>query len=596
MEKTRKNYDENLKWNVKDLYKSEDEYKKDYDGVNSNLKVYDDFKGHILDNAESLLKLLKFDVEVGIKVERIYIYSHIQNDEDTTNTKNQELYNKAVKLYEAYSEATSFIVPELLKSDYRVIEKFLEENDELKEYERMLKNIFRMKEHVLSDEEEKLLSSLSCTFRTSEDVYSYLTDADLKFGTIKNEFGEDEELSEKTYHKLIRSSKRNVRKSAFEGLLNVYGNFKNAYASLLASEVTSNNKMASIRRYDSALEASLFGNEIPLKIYSNLIEQVRKNISPLSKFWKLKKEVLGLDELHIYDTYAPLVEEFDKTYTYDEARDIILNSLEVLGSNYVEDLKHAFSDKWIDSCSNDGKRNGAYCTACYGVHPYVLLSYDGSLNSVSTLAHELGHAMHYYYAMKNQNYQDYNYSIFVAEVASQVNQILLSKYLIEQTDYKKEKAYLIDDLIGDFKSTIIRQTMFAEFELKIHELEAKGQALTHEALCNIYYDLNKDYYGKNIVVDDIIKYEWERIPHFYMDFYVYQYATAYAASIILAKNILEGAPGAVESYIKFLGLGCTKSPVESLKIAGVDMESETVLKGAFDYFENLIKELEENLK
>lgn len=596
MENTRNNYEDNLKWNVKDLYESEASYKCDYDEVKKSLSEFDKYKGHILDSSDTLLKLLKFDTEMSKKVERIYIYSHIQNDEDTTNTKNQELYNKAVKLYEAYGEATSYIVPELLKSDYSMVEKFIQENSDLKEFERMLHDIYRMKDHTLSDEEEKLISSLSCTFRTPDEVYSYLTDADLKFGTIKNEEDKDEELTEKTYHKFIRSKNRKVRKSAFENLLGTYGNFKNTYASLLSNEVARHNKLASIRHYKSALEASLYGNEIPESIYTNLIETVRKNINPLSKFWKLKKDVLGVDELHIYDTYAPIVNEVDKKYSYEEARDLILESLSVLGEKYISDLRRSFDEKWIDSCSNDGKRNGAYCTACYGVHPYVLLSFDGSLNSVSTLAHELGHAMHYYYAIKTQKYQDYGYSIFVAEVASQVNQILLSKYLIKNTNDKKEKAYLLDDLIQDFKSTIIRQTMFAEFECEIHGLEAKGETLTHEVMCNIYYKLNEDYYGKNIVVDDIIKYEWERIPHFYMNFYVYQYATAYAASIIIAKNILEDKSGAVDAYLEFLGLGCTKTPVESLRVAGVDMEDENVLKSAFEYFDNLIKELEKNLK
>ncbi len=310
-------------------------------------------------------------------------------------------------------------------------------------------------------------------------------------------------------------------------------------------------------------------------------------------FWKIKKKNLGVEELHLYDTFASGIKIPTKTYSENDAKQVILDSLNVLGENYIKDLTQAFDEGWIDYPPNDGKRNGAYCTACYNVHPYVLLSFDGTLNNVSTLAHELGHAMHYYYAIKNQSYQDYGYSIFVAEVASQVNQILLSKHLIEKSTSKEEKMYLIDDLISDFKSTIYRQTMFADFELQIHEKEQKGEVLTHELLSDLYYKLNQEYFGENITIDDEIRYEWERIPHFYMKFYVYQYATAYAAAIKIAMDILNQKENACEHYLEFLGLGCTKTPIESLKVAGVDMTREETLQEAFTYFEDLVRELKE---
>ena len=596
MENTRSSYAEELKWNVKDLYASSDDYERDYAYVQEAQAEYKKYEGHVLDDAETLCKLLEFDTMMSQKMDRIYVYSHIQNDQDTRDTKYQVLYDRAVRLYESLGEASSFIVPELMKSDYSVVEGFIKKNEKLKPYERMLKDIYKMKNHILSDAEEKLLSGLSSAFGTPEEVFSFLTDADMKFGEIEGEDGTPVELTEKTYHKLIISPNREVRKHAFLRLLEVYSNFKNTYAKLLASEVNQNNKFARMRGYDSALEASLYGNDIPVSIVENLIATVKKNVAPLSKYWTIKRDVLGVDELHIYDTYAPTSKSVNRTFTFDEAKELIIKVLEVLGSDYISVLRRAFSEGWIDSPANDGKRNGAYCTKCYGVHPYVLVSFDGTLNSVSTLAHELGHAMHDYYAITNQSYQDHGYSIFVAEVASQVNQIILSKYLIEHSKSKEEKIYLLDDLIQDFKSTIYRQTMFADFEKTVHEKSQDGESLTYEVLNDLYYKLNLDYYGENIVVDEAIKYEWQRIPHFYMNFYVYQYATAYAAAIIIAKNILEGKQGAVESYLEFLKLGCTKTPVESLKVAGVDMESEKVLAEAFEYFDGLISELQENMR
>lgn len=593
MARARKDFKEDLKWNVKDLYHSLDDYEKDYHYIQEHLKDYAKYQGHILDSENILYEVLSFDYKMSEMLERVYVYAHINNDSDTTDVKYQAMFGKAYKLYEEYNEATSFLVPEILKGSWELIEKYINKNPKLKEYERVLKNIFRMKKYVLSDKEEKILSSLSTTFSTPDNVYSYLTDADMKFGTIKDQFGKKRELNERTYHEFIESNDRVMRKQAFTKLLSTYGDFKNAYASLLASEVNNNNKVAQIRGYKSAREASLYGNEIPVSIYDNLISTVKKNIAPLSKFWKIKKEALGVSKLHLYDTYTALTNMSTKKYTEKEAEELLYQALSVSGDGYIRDLKKAFDERWIDFCPNDGKRNGAYCTACYSVHPYVLLSYNGTLENVSTLAHELGHAMHYYYAIKNQSYQDYGYSIFVAEVASQVNQILLSKYLINQTDDIDEKKYLIDDLIRDFKATIYRQTMFADFEKTIHEADQNGEVLTHEYLCNTYYRLNKEYMGKNVVVDEVVKYEWERIPHFYMNFYVYQYATAYAAAIKIAMDILDGKEEAQDNYLAFLKLGCTKNPIDSLKVAGVDMTKEETLNDAFMYFNGLVNELEE---
>lgn len=596
MAKLRKDFKENLKWNVQDLYKTEEDYEKDYQFVKEHLKDYGKYQGHLLDNENILYEALSFDNHLSKILERIYVYAHINNDSDTTEVKYQAMYGKAYKLYEEYQEACSFLVPEILKGDRALIEEYVKKNSKLKEYERVLTDIFRLKEHVLSDKEEKILSSLSTTFSIPDQVYSYLTDADMKFGTIKNKDGKKVELNEKTYHEFIESNDRSERKQAFTKLLTTYGNFKNTYANLLASEVNNNNKIAQIRGYKSAREASLYQNEIPEEIYDFLIDTVKKNVAPLSKFWKIKSKALGFNKLHIYDTNTAMSRGITKKYSEKEAEELLYQALNGLGDNYINDLKQAFQERWIDFCPNDGKRNGAYCTACYSVHPYVLLSYNGTLENVSTLAHELGHAMHYYYAIQNQSYQDYGYSIFVAEVASQVNQILLSKYLISKTDNVEEKIYLIDDLIRDFKATIYRQTMFADFEKTIHEAQQKGEVLTHEYLCSTYYKLNQEYMGENIVIDELIQYEWERIPHFYMNFYVYQYATAYAAAIKIAMDIFNHKDGAKEKYLEFLKLGCTKTPVDSLKVAGVDMTQKETLNDAFAYFDDLVNELKELYK
>ncbi len=594
--KKRKDYNEELKWNVKDLYKDEEAFSKSYQKVLIDIEKYAKYQGHILDNADTLYELLTFDSELSKQIEQLFIYGHIQNDQDTTDPKYQTIYGQIISLYDKYRSKTAFIVPEILKKSYQVIENYIKENPKLQPFSRQLKELFKYKKYTLSDKEEKIISNLSMSLSTPDDVFSALTDADLKFGKIAINKDEKIELTEKTYRNLAQNSNRNIRKMAFKKLYKTYSNYKNTYAMLLASQVKNNNKVAQIKGYDSALQASLYHNDIPIEVYTNLIFVVKKNISYLSKYWQIKKDALKVDKLHLYDTYAPIVKSVDKKYSLQEAQDVIMRSLNVLGEDYLNNLKKAFTERWIDFCPNDGKRNGAYCTACYNVHPYVLLSYDHTLENVSTLIHELGHALHYYYAIKNNSYEDYNYSIFVAEVASQVNQILLSKYLINNTKDKDFQKYLIDDLISDFKATIYRQTMFADFEKRIYDYDAEGKVLTYEVLNNIYYELNKTYFGKNIVVDKDIQYEWSRIPHFYSPFYVYQYATAYAAAIKIAMDILAKKENIVKNYLHFLSLGCTVDPINSKKVVGVDMLNPQIYDDAFKYFNDLIIELEKLYK
>ena len=479
-----------------------------------------------------------------------------------------------------------------MQSEYSKIENYINSCDKLKEYERNLKHIFRNKEHILSSEVEACLSSLANLMDAPDEIMGALTDSDFKFGNIVVE-GKEVELTESNYSVYIRHSDKRVRKSAFETLYKTYANFKTTLATILRSEVNKNIVNAKLRKFNNSLEASLFSNEIDSKVYVNLIESVHKNLKSLYKYWDLKKKLLGLEELHIYDTYADIDVGFSKKYNFDDAKNLVLKAVEPLGETYLNDIQKSFDEGWIDSCNNEGKRGGAYCTSCYSAHPYVLMSYEGTINDISTLAHELGHAMHYYYACKYQSYQDYSYSIFVAEVASQVNEILLCRYLLDNTKSKKEKIKIIDDLLQKYKSTIYRQTMFAEFELFIHEYAEQGGILTSQNMCEKYYDLNKLYFGENVIIDEEIKYEWERIPHFYMNFYVYQYATGFTAAIKIANAIYEGDKTIRDKYLEFLKLGCTKNPIDSLKVAGIDITSSDVFDDTMTFMDKLIENYEE---
>lgn len=592
MAKKRENFEEKYKWNVKDLYENTELCLKELNSLESEIKELEKYRGKILNSADSLLELLELDTEISKKLERTFIYAHINNDADTLNTSYQELFGKAKNIYTKYLESSSFIVPELLQGDYEKIQDYIKNNKKLKTYERNLKDIFRNKEHVLSSEVEACLSSFAKLMDAPDEIMGALTDSDFKFDSIKVD-GKDVELTESNYSVYLRHKDQNVRKSAFESLYKTYGDFKTTLATILRNEVEKNVVRAKLRKFNSSLEASLFSNEIDKKVYTNLISGVHKNLSSLYKYWNLKKKLLNLDKLHIYDTYTDISVNTSNKYSYEEAKELVLKAVEPLGKTYLNDIKKSFDEGWIDSCNNEGKRGGAYCTACYSVHPYVLLSYEGLLNDVSTLAHELGHAMHYYYACKYQNFQDYGYSIFVAEVASQVNEILLCRYLLDHSDSKKEKIKIIDDLLQKYKSTIFRQTMFAEFELYIHEYAEEGGILTSQNMCDKYYDLNKLYFGDEVIIDDLIKYEWERIPHFYMNFYVYQYATGFAAAVKLANEIYEGNKTTRDNYLEFLKLGCTKNPIDSLKVAGVDMTSNEVLDDAMKFMDELILEYEE---
>ena len=438
MASNREDFKDIYKWNTKDLFENDLMALKELSFVNNEIDKLKEYENHILDSSDSLLDLLELDTEISKKLERVFIYAHINNDADTTNVVYQEIFGKAKNVYAKYFETTAFIVPEILKSDYKQIENYIDERKELKKYERVLKHIFRNKDHILSSEVESVLGSYSKLLDAPDEIMSSLTDSDLKLGNILVD-GTEVELTESNYSIYIRHKDRLVRKEAFELLHKTYGNFKNTLSATLRNEVEKNVVNAKIRNFKNSLEASLFSNEIDESVYHNLIESIHNNLNSLYKYWDLKKKILNLDELHIYDTYTDIETKENKKYSFEEGKNLVLEAVKPLGNTYLEDIKKSFDEGWIDSCNNEGKRGGAYCTACYSVHPYVLMSYEGVLNDISTLAHELGHAMHYYYACKYQNYQDYGYSIFVAEVASQVNEILLSRYLLDNTKDLNEK-------------------------------------------------------------------------------------------------------------------------------------------------------------
>ena len=588
-DKTRDEIDDKYKWDLSQIYKTEDEWLKDFEYVKASGDKYLEFKGK-LNNADNILNYFKFDEEFSKKADSLYMYAALKFDEDTSNSKYQELKGKIEKVLTDLSAKTSFVIPEMLKLSKEDFERFMEEASELKMYDYEFKNILRMKDHILSDKEEELLASLSKSLNNSEDTASYLRNLDMKFGIIKDDLGNDVELSNTNFSKYIMDNNREVRKSAFYTLYKEYENLQNTFASSYSGKVNTDNVLALRRGFKDARDAALFGSNIDSKVYDNLIHVLHDNLSIMDDYYALKKEVMGLDEVHIYDIYSSLVPESNQSYTFEEAKKIVLDALSILGDNYITDLNKAFDEKWIDVMPSKGKKGGAYSWGSYTTNPYLLLNFNGKYDDVSTLAHELGHSMHSYYSNKNNPYIYHQYKIFVAEVASQVNELILARYLINHTSDKSEKLAILDSLMELFKGSIVRQTMFAEFEYLTHNKESEGTVLTSEFLSNEYYKLYEKYSGHNMISDKEIRYEWEKIPHFYYDFYVYQYATGLAAANYIAENIMKGDKVALNNYLKFLTLGGSQDPIDELKVAGVDMNSPKVIEQALDTFRGLIDE------
>ena len=592
LQKTRDEIETKYTWDLTLIYKTDAYFEKDYERVSKEINDITRYKGILVKSASNLLGYLKLSNELERKLYKLYYYANLKNDQDTTNTKYQAMLGKVKNLLTKFEELDAYAQPELMSIDYSLIEKYYEEEKELKEYEFVLSNLFRFKKHILSKEVEEVLSSLSNSLNNSSETYELLTDSDMKFGKILDENNEEVELTESNYSVFLHSKDRRVRKEAFNKILTTYGEYKNTISSTFAGNVDTLTTLAKLKKYDSSLEAALFSDNVDKEVYNNLIKTVKDNLNVLYKYFKLKKDFLKLDEFHLYDQYVDLVEENTKQYTFLEAKDLVIEALSVLGEDYIKNLNKAFDERWIDVYNNKGKRGGAYSSGFYDTKPYVLLNYEGTINDVSTLAHELGHSMHTYYSCLNNPYQYSSYKIFVAEVASTVNELLLNFHLLNKGS-KEDKKYILSNLMNLFKATIYRQTMFAEFERDMHNLKEQGGVLTNEVLCDNYYKLNLDYFGPDVVVDDEIKYEWERIPHFYYNFYVYKYAIGLSCACYIVDNILNKKEYALENYLKFLSSGGSDYPINELKIAGIDVTKKDVIESAIKMFDNFIEQFKE---
>ena len=589
-EKLRDDIKDEYKWDLSKIYSSKEDWQKDFDVVKEEILKIKDYKDNFLKDGKKFYEFLKYDENVSRRLEKIYYYAHLNYDADTLNEKYKVMMNKVSDLYVIYNELSSFVTPELLKLDKKKLESFYGDEEKLKEYKFNIENIYRYKEHTLDEDKERMLSNLSNCLSSPEEIYEVLTDSDFEYDYIIDENGNKVKFNESKYSLFIKTKDRNIRKKAFEMLHDKYKKYIRTIATIYKSEVETNVVTAKIKNYDSAISASLYSDNVPVKIYDNLIKVVNDNLNVLYNYYDLKKKILSLDEFHMYDTYVEIINKVDKKYTFDEAKEMVISALSVLGDEYISNLKKAFDEKWIDIYHNKGKRSGAYSSGNYDINPYVLLNYEGTLDDVSTLAHELGHSMHTYLSCHNNPYQYSSYEIFVAEVASTVNELLLANYMLKNSKDKNEKLAIINHILDLYKATLFRQTMFAEFEQKTHSLREQGEVLTSDLLSNIYYDLIKKYFGKNVVCDDLIKYEWARIPHFYYGFYVYKYATGISAASYIVDGILNNKEGQLESYINFLKTGGSMYPLDELKVANIDLTNEEVIQSAIKTFEKYIKE------
>ena len=579
------------KWDLSLIYKTQKDFENELEITKNLILEYrKKYENHTMDNANIFYNSIIDSLEISRKLDKLYVYASMKSDEDVSNNDNQELKNKVINLYDLATANMFFVDTELLKEDYAKIEKFYQDEPKLLEHEVNIKDTFRYKKHTLSDIEEKLLSNISKAFGNDEQTYGYLTDSDMTFGTIKNEDNKEVELTDTNYSIYIKSKDRRVRKEAFGALYNHYKQFKNTITSTFDGSIKQSVSIAKLRKYNSAFEASLFKDEISIDVYNTLVNTIHENLNIFHKYYDLKKKVLNLDEFHLYDVYVEMVKDYDKKYSFDEAKQIVINALSVLGNDYIETFKKAFDEKWIDIYPNKNKRGGAYSGGSYDTKPYILLNYQGTLNDVSTLAHEGGHSMHSYYTRTNQPIQYGDYPIFVAEVASTVNEILLAKYMLKNSTSKEEKLVILNQLLELFKGTIYRQVMFSEFEKYAYDLVENDDVITSDKLCDKYYQLNKLYFGDNVVVDDLIRYEWEKVPHFYYNFYVYKYATGISAACKIVDGILNNEKDALDNYLNMLKSGSRQNPLDTLKIAGVDMTDKEVYESAIKMFDETIEE------
>ncbi|MCQ4087005.1 oligoendopeptidase F [Saccharibacillus sp. JS10] len=578
-------------WKLSDLFADQAAWDATYEESKAQLKKFEDFRGK-LNNETTIGECFKFEDEISLKLEQLYVYTHLYHDQDTANPTYQALTQKGRKLLVDAGEAMSFITPEILSLDDAKLDELIEA-ESLKEYRFTLQEMKREKAHVLSQAEEALLAQVGNLSQAPSNIFGMLNNADLKFPNIQDENGNEVELTHGSYIQFLESDNADVRRRAFQAIYGTYAKLKNTIGASLTANVNKNIFYSRARKYPSVLEMKLYGDNVPVSVYDNLLDAIHESLPILHRYMRLRKKLMGVDELHMYDLFAPLVDEFKMDITYDEAKQTVIDGLQPLGKDYLEVLENSFKEGWIDIYENEGKRTGAYSSGAYGVHPYVLLNHKDNLNSMFTLAHEMGHALHSYYSDTTQTYRDAQYTIFLAEVASTTNEALLMDYLLNKSTDPKEKMYLLTYYADQFRTTVFRQTMFAEFEKIIHARTEAGESLTPQDLSSIYYDLNVKYHGPDMVVDQEIEMEWARIPHFYNSFYVYKYATGFSAATSFSKQILEEGAPAVERYLGFLKSGGSDYSINILKKAGVDMSSPEPVREAMSVFEALIEQMEQ---
>ncbi|PNQ81464.1 oligoendopeptidase F [Paenibacillus sp. F4] len=581
-------------WKLEDLFPNRKAWDQEYEEVKKLAKKAEQFQGK-LNSAESIGNCFKLEDELSLKTERVYVYAHLHHDEDTAEPTYQGLSQKAKKLGVEVSESLSFVTPEILALPDHQLDAFIED-PKLADYRFTLQEMKREKAHILGKTEEALLAQVGNLAQAPQTIFGMLNNADLKFPKIKDENGKEVELTHGSYIQFLESPHREVRERAFKAVYDTYAKNKNTIASTLSANVNKNIFYSRVRKYPSVLEMSLYGDNIPKEVYTNLIDTIHESLPLLHRYMKLRKKLLGVDELHMYDLFAPLVDEYKMDITYEDAKKQTKEGLKPLGADYLASLQKGYDERWIDVYENENKRTGAYSWGAYGTHPYVLLNHKDNLNSMFTLAHEMGHALHSYYSDNALKYRDAQYTIFLAEVASTTNEALLMDYLLNKSTDPKEKMYLLTYYADQFRTTVFRQTMFAEFEKIVHERAEQGESLTPQLLSEIYYDLNVKYHGPGMKVDKDIEMEWARIPHFYNSFYVYKYATGFSAATSFSKQILEEGQPAVDRYLGFLKSGGSDYSINILKKAGVDMSSPQPIREAMSVFEEVITEMEKLTK
>lgn len=584
---------ENLTWDLTKIFSSDQEFDEKYLELSEELKQSEKHKGTLDQGASQFLNAIEFVLRVYRQTEVIYVYAHLKNDQDTGNTDYQALYARASSLFSKVSEAVSWFEPEILQLSDDQIWQYFKEEPKLEVYRHYIQQIVDNRAHVLSAEQESLLAGAGEIFDASSDTFAVLNNADLVFPTIEGENGEIVQLSHGVYGQLLESTDRRVREAAFKGLYSVYEQFRNTFASTLGTHIKGHNFKAKVRNYSSAREASLSNNHIPESVYDTLVDVVNKHLPLLHRYMELRKRLLEVEKLHMYDLYTPVLGEAPITFTYEEAKEKALEALKPMGEEYMAIVEKAFSERWIDVVENKGKRSGAYSSGSYDTNPYILLNWHDTLDQLFTLVHEMGHSVHSYFTRSNQPYVYGDYSIFLAEIASTTNENILTEYLLETEKDPRVRAYVLNHYLDGFKGTVFRQTQFAEFEHFMHTEDEKGVPLTSEYLSDSYGKLNAKYYGPAVEEDPEIKFEWSRIPHFYYNYYVFQYSTGFSAASALAKKILNQEPEALENYLAYLKAGNSDYPVEVMKKAGVDMTQAAYIEDAMSMFEQRLNELEE---